>query len=155
MAAARPLPAAAATVDVDGAVGRHETVDGARVVEVEPRLGQRAQPLQLGGRDPARGGRGGGRLEPQPQLVDLAHVAQGERGDDVAAARLGQHQPLDPQARQRAPDRGLGEAEAGHELGLGHRRAGRQLEPHDGVAQPLVGGGARSGDGGVHGAPVY
>ena len=104
---------------MDGAVGRHEAIDGGGVVEVEHGLGERAQPLELRGRDLARGGRRGGRLEQEPQVVDLAHVAQGQRRDDVAAARLGQHQPLDAQARERGADRRLGEAEARDELGLG------------------------------------
>ena len=42
----------------------------------------------------------------------------------MAAARLGQHQPLDPQTGERAADRGLGVAEAGDELGLGDGEPG-------------------------------
>jgi hypothetical protein len=103
-------------------------------------------------RDPAGGRRGGGRLELQPQVVDLEHVAHRQRRDQVAAARFGDHERLRPEASERGADRGLREPELGDQLRLGDGRARFQLEPHDRVPQPLVGG--RSGGRGLHGQRV-
>ena len=145
----RPAVAArGGDADVDGAVGLHEAIDRGRVVEVERRLRARAQVGELVGRDPPGRGRRGGWLEQQAQVVDLADVADRERGDDVAAAGLGQDQALRAQARERGADRGLGEPEARDELRLGHRRSRLELEAHDRVAQPLVRGRPGPDDGG-------
>ena len=124
---------------MDGAVRQQEPLERLRVVEVDRRLGQRLQSRQLIALDPPRGRLGRRRLEQQPQLVDLEHVAHRQRRDHVAATRLGDHEPLRAQPRQRRPHRRLGEAEPLDQLRLGDRRPGRQLEPHDRVPQPLVG----------------
>jgi hypothetical protein len=104
--------------DVNRPVGVHEALDRGRVVEVESGLGEGAKVGDLVGGDPAGGGRGGGRLEEQAQVVDLQHVAYGERRDDVAAPRLGEHETLGAQTSERGPDGGLGEAETSDQLCL-------------------------------------
>jgi hypothetical protein len=83
--------------EVDRAVGPQEPLERVGIVEVDVRLGERAQPLELGAVERGRRSGRGGRLEQQAEVVDLDDVAHSQRRDDVAAAWLRTDEPLRPQ----------------------------------------------------------
>jgi hypothetical protein len=127
-------------VDMDRTVGLHEALCRRGVIEVGRRIEKCPQAGELPALEVPGRGRGCGWFKYQAQIVDLAHVAQRQRGDHMSAAWLCEHEPLHPQAGQCSPDGGLGEAEALDELRFGDRRTRHEFDADDGAAKALVGG---------------
>ncbi len=138
--AATAVAGASRHADMDRTVGLHEALGRRGVVEVGRRIEKGPQAGELSALDvPGRGG-GCGWLEYQAQIVDLAHIAQRQRGDHMSAAWPCEHEPLHPQAGQRGPGGGLGEAEALDKLHFGNWRIRREFGADDGATKALVGG---------------
>ena len=134
------MPALRATLTWIATVGLHEALCRCVVIEVGRRIEQGPQAGEFPALEVTGRGCGCGWFKHQAQIVDLAHVAQRQRGDHVSAARLGEHEPLHTQAGQCSPDGGLGEAEALDELRFGDRRTRREFDADDGAAEALAGG---------------